>query len=131
MHLRELFLKEDDRSTAVFAFGRFNPPTIGHKKLLDTLESMAQKARSIEQHARSTTARPQAPLGRSRPTGHRRVSTRPSFAIQVPGFHENSRESRIAPCRHLTHTTMDTIMDIMDTSIAVILATRSTHLEQQ
>ena len=44
MHLRELFLKEDDRSTAVFAFGRFNPPTIGHKKLLDTLESTAQKA---------------------------------------------------------------------------------------
>ena len=37
MHLRELFLKEDDRSTAVFAFGRFNPPTIGHKKLLDKL----------------------------------------------------------------------------------------------
>ncbi len=44
MYLRELFLKEDDRSTAVFAFGRFNPPTIGHKKLLDTLESSAQKA---------------------------------------------------------------------------------------
>ena len=44
MYLRELFLKEDDRSTAVFAFGRFNPPTIGHKKLLDTLESAAQKA---------------------------------------------------------------------------------------
>ena len=44
MYLRELFFKEDDRSTAVFAFGRFNPPTIGHKKLLDTLESTAQKA---------------------------------------------------------------------------------------
>ncbi len=44
MFLRELFLKEDDRATAVFAFGRFNPPTIGHKKLLDTLESAAQKA---------------------------------------------------------------------------------------
>ena len=43
MHLRELFLKEDDRSTAVFAFGRFNPPTIGHKKLLDKLESTAQQ----------------------------------------------------------------------------------------
>ena len=44
MYLRELFLREDDRATAVFAFGRFNPPTIGHKKLLDTLESAAQKA---------------------------------------------------------------------------------------
>ena len=43
MYLRELFLREDDRATAVFAFGRFNPPTIGHKKLLDKLESMAEQ----------------------------------------------------------------------------------------
>jgi len=44
MHLRELFLKEDDRSTAVFAFGRFNPPTIGHEKLIETVLSTAEKA---------------------------------------------------------------------------------------
>jgi hypothetical protein len=44
MHLRELFLKEDDRSTAVFAFGRFNPPTIGHQKLIGAVQSAAQKA---------------------------------------------------------------------------------------
>ncbi len=37
MYLRELFLREDDRSTAVFAFGRFNPPTIGHQKLIETV----------------------------------------------------------------------------------------------
>ena len=43
MYLRELFLREDDRSTAVFAFGRFNPPTIGHQKLLGKLESMAKQ----------------------------------------------------------------------------------------
>ena len=43
MYLRELFLSEDDRSTAVFAFGRFNPPTIGHKKLLDKVVSMTQQ----------------------------------------------------------------------------------------
>ena len=43
MHLRELFLREDDRATAVFAFGRFNPPTIGHQKLLGKLESMAKQ----------------------------------------------------------------------------------------
>ena len=43
MYLRELFLKEDDRSTAVFAFGRFNPPTIGHQKLLGKLESVAKQ----------------------------------------------------------------------------------------
>ena len=43
MYLRELFLKEDDRSTAVFAFGRFNPPTIGHQKLLDKVVSMTKQ----------------------------------------------------------------------------------------
>ena len=44
MLLRELFLREDDRSTAVFAFGRFNPPTIGHQKLIETVLSTAEKA---------------------------------------------------------------------------------------
>jgi hypothetical protein len=43
MLLKELFLREDDQSTAVFAFGRFNPPTIGHQKLLNTLRTTAQK----------------------------------------------------------------------------------------
>ena len=43
MLLKELFLNEDDRATAVFAFGRFNPPTIGHQKLLDKVISMAQQ----------------------------------------------------------------------------------------
>ena len=42
MHLRELFLKEDDRSTAIFAFGRFNPPTIGHQKLISKVLEMAK-----------------------------------------------------------------------------------------
>jgi nicotinic acid mononucleotide adenylyltransferase len=44
MLLREIFLREDDRSTAVFAFGRFNPPTIGHQKLIDTVITTAEKA---------------------------------------------------------------------------------------
>jgi hypothetical protein len=43
MYLRELFLKEDDRATAVFAFGRFNPPTIGHQKLIQKVQSMAKQ----------------------------------------------------------------------------------------
>ena len=43
MLLRELLLKEDDRATAVFAFGRFNPPTIGHQKLLQKILTTAQQ----------------------------------------------------------------------------------------
>ena len=44
MLLKELFLREDDRSTAVFAFGRFNPPTIGHQKLIETVVNTAKTA---------------------------------------------------------------------------------------
>ena len=44
MKLKELFLREDDRSTAVFAFGRFNPPTIGHQKLIETVVNTAKTA---------------------------------------------------------------------------------------
>ena len=43
MYLKELFLREDDRATAVFAFGRFNPPTIGHQKLIEKVQSMARQ----------------------------------------------------------------------------------------
>ena len=43
MYLRELFLREDDRATAVFAFGRFNPPTIGHQKLLDKVIAITKQ----------------------------------------------------------------------------------------
>jgi len=39
----EQFIKEIKGSTAVFTFGRFNPPTIGHEKLLKVIESTATK----------------------------------------------------------------------------------------
>jgi len=38
MLLRQLF--ESAKKTAVFAFGRMNPPTIGHKKLVDKIKSL-------------------------------------------------------------------------------------------
>jgi len=43
MLLKELFLKEDDQSTAIFAFGRFNPPTKGHEQLILKVREVAQK----------------------------------------------------------------------------------------
>ena len=39
----EQFIKETRGTTAVFTFGRFNPPTIGHEKLLNVVASTAQK----------------------------------------------------------------------------------------
>ena len=41
----EQFLKEQKGGTAVFTFGRFNPPTIGHEKLLKVLSNTASKQR--------------------------------------------------------------------------------------
>ena len=39
----EQFIKEARGSTAVFTFGRFNPPTIGHEKLLKVVANTATK----------------------------------------------------------------------------------------
>ena len=41
----EQFLKEQKGGTAVFTFGRFNPPTTGHEKLLKVLMNTASKQR--------------------------------------------------------------------------------------
>ena len=34
---------EGKKSTAVFTFGRFNPPTIGHQKLLQAVQKVARQ----------------------------------------------------------------------------------------
>jgi len=39
-------LVEQQGKTVVFAFGRFNPPTIGHEKLLDKVVQLAQRNRA-------------------------------------------------------------------------------------
>ena len=39
----EQFIKETHGSTAVFTFGRFNPPTIGHEKLIKVVANTATK----------------------------------------------------------------------------------------
>ena len=41
----EEFIKEVKGGTAVFTFGRFNPPTIGHEKLIKVVENTASKQR--------------------------------------------------------------------------------------
>ena len=38
--MRLLEILEKDNNPAVFTFGRFNPPTIGHGKLLDKVASL-------------------------------------------------------------------------------------------
>ena len=36
------FLTEQKKDTAVFTFGRFNPPTVGHEKLITATETAAK-----------------------------------------------------------------------------------------
>tara|TARA_E500000318_G_scaffold18160_2_gene18793 strand:+ start:240 stop:1415 length:1176 start_codon:yes stop_codon:yes gene_type:complete len=43
MLLKELFLNEDEGNIAVFAFGRFNPPTVAHEKLIKQVQDLATK----------------------------------------------------------------------------------------
>ena len=38
------FLTEQKKDTAVFTFGRFNPPTVGHEKLITATETAAKSA---------------------------------------------------------------------------------------
>ena len=38
MLLQQLFEAVEDKKHTAFSFGRINPPTVGHKKLLDTVK---------------------------------------------------------------------------------------------
>ena len=43
MKTLDTFIREAKEKTAVFSFGRFNPPTTGHAKLVDVLSRIAKK----------------------------------------------------------------------------------------
>ena len=53
-------LLESDQKTAVVAFGRMNPPTIGHQKLVDKMASLAQgeKAKLFLSHTQDKKKNP-------------------------------------------------------------------------
>ena len=55
-------LKEAEESTAVMAFGRYNPPTIGHEKLINKVKDVAAKANGsahiIASHSENSAKNP-------------------------------------------------------------------------
>jgi coenzyme F420-reducing hydrogenase gamma subunit len=62
--------EKEEESTAVMSFGRFNPPTIGHEKLIRKTEEVAQQhsgtAHIVASHSEGTAKNPvpqQAKLG--------------------------------------------------------------------
>ena len=58
----EQFIKEAKGTTAVFTFGRFNPPTIGHEKLLNVVGNTASKYKAesfvFTSHSQDTKKNP-------------------------------------------------------------------------
>lgn len=40
---KQFFIEKEDGKAVAFAYGRFNPPTIGHEKLIDTVVQTAKK----------------------------------------------------------------------------------------
>ena len=56
------FVREEKDSTAVMAFGRFNPPTVGHEKLIHTVHQTAKQhdgsAHVFASHSEGTSNNP-------------------------------------------------------------------------
>ena len=56
------YVKEEKDSTAVMAFGRFNPPTVGHEKLIHTVHQTAKQhggsAHVFASHSEGTSNNP-------------------------------------------------------------------------
>jgi hypothetical protein len=56
------FVREEKESTAVMAFGRFNPPTTGHEKLIHTVHQTAKQhngsAHVFASHSEGTSSNP-------------------------------------------------------------------------
>jgi len=56
------YISEEKEKSATFAFGRFNPPTVGHEKLIHKVEDEAKKtggeAHIIASHSEGTSKNP-------------------------------------------------------------------------
>ena len=56
------YISEEQGSTAVMAFGRYNPPTVGHEKLINKVHEVAQKhngeAHIIASHSEGSSSNP-------------------------------------------------------------------------
>lgn len=75
-------IKEETESTAVFAFGRFNPPTVGHEKLIQKVESVARehggKAHIVASH---TENKSKDPLPQDKKVGYLKKVASPSTDV--------------------------------------------------
>ena len=63
MKTLQSFISEAKQRPAVFSFGRFNPPTIGHGKLVDKLNKVSKsvngRSRDLKHVAKNASGSPQ------------------------------------------------------------------------
>lgn len=85
-------IREAKESTAVFTFGRFNPPTVGHEKLIKKVEDTAKEhdgnAHVFASHSQSTS---KDPLPQQKKIGYLKKVAKPSTAVsgsskEMPNF---------------------------------------------
>ena len=48
LSFKEYLAEDKNLKTVVLAFGRMNPPTIGHKKLMEKIVSVAKKENAVD-----------------------------------------------------------------------------------
>lgn len=91
-------LKEAADSTAVMTFGRFNPPTTGHEKLIHKVESVAKEhsgsAHIIASHSEGTSKNPlpqKAKIGYLKKIAHSNTSVSGSSKTEPSIFHAASK----------------------------------------
>jgi len=91
-------LKESADSTAVMAFGRFNPPTTGHEKLIHKVESTAKEhdgaAHIVASHSEGTSKNPvpqKAKIGYLQKIAGKNTSVSGSSKTEPSIFHAASK----------------------------------------
>jgi hypothetical protein len=65
MKFKQFYMDEEIEKTTVFSFGRMNPPTTGHKKLVDKVHSLAKENHAdhlvVLSHSHDSTKNPLSP----------------------------------------------------------------------
>ena len=100
-------IDEEKESTGVFTFGRFNPPTVGHEKLIHKVESVAKEhggeAHIVASHSENTS---KDPLPQSKKLGYLKKVASSSTQVsgsskEAPNFLHIAKKLHQAGHKHL------------------------------
>jgi hypothetical protein len=100
-------IDEEKESTGVFTFGRFNPPTVGHEKLIHKVESVSKEhggeAHIVASHSENTS---KDPLPQSKKLGYLKKVASSSTHVsgsskEAPNFLHIAKKLHQAGHKHL------------------------------